>query len=116
MQNKRIGISPQIRLLIEAIGDTIEDDYDITYPTHMKNNLWYHYMTPNNTDTNSTTTYGSVINALNANALYELWHHRLGHPGKIITEKFHTHTIGIPILHANSFYTCSSCLRSKFHN
>ena len=26
-QNKRIGISPQIRLLIEAIGDTIEDDH-----------------------------------------------------------------------------------------
>ena len=33
MQNKRIGISPQIRLLIEAIGDTIEDDYDASTDT-----------------------------------------------------------------------------------
>ena len=89
----------------------------ITYPTHMKNNLWYHYMTPTaHTDTYTHRTYGSVINSLNATALYELWHHRLGHPGKNITEKFYTHTIGVPILRANTFYTCNSCLRSKFHN
>ena len=48
--------------------------------------------------------------------MYELWQHRLGHPGKTVTEKFHTHTIGIPILRHNPFYVCGSYLRSKFHN
>ena len=31
VQNKRIGISPQVKLLIEAIGDTIEDDGSIKH-------------------------------------------------------------------------------------
>ena len=87
----------------------------ISYPAHMKNNLWYHYMTPYHNSSN-ISSHTSIINTLNANTTYELWHHRLGHPGKNITEKFHEHTIGIPILRNNPFHVCGSCLRSKFHN
>ena len=46
----------------------------ITYPTHMKNNLWYHYMKPSSQTTNNTTNT-STINTMNINAIYELWHH-----------------------------------------
>ena len=87
----------------------------IIYPIYMKNNLWFHYMYPNINKSNSTFK-GLVINALNVNKIYELWHHRLGYPGKKITDKLHHHTIGVPILRHNPFLVCSSCLHSKFHN
>ena len=64
----------------------------ITYPTHMKNNLWYHHMRPIPQSINSTY-HTSVINAMSINAIFELWHHRLGHSDKNITEKFHSYTI-----------------------
>ena len=88
----------------------------IIYPTHMKNNLWFHYMKPipNYPQLNIPNT--SVVRALNANATFELWHHRLGHPGTNVTEKFHEHTIGVPPMKYPSFYVCGSCLRSKFHS
>ena len=46
----------------------------ITYPTHMKNNLQYHYMKLSSQTTNNTTNT-SVISTMNINVIYELWHH-----------------------------------------
>lgn len=48
--------------------------------------------------------------------MFELWHHRLGHPRKNIMDKFHENAIGVPLLRANTFHICVSYLCSKFHN
>ena len=46
-------------------------------------------------------------------AQYELWHQRLGHPGKTTMECMHHHSIGIPSLKGNTFYGCPTCMPEK---
>ena len=53
---------------------------------------------------------------MNYAAIFELWHHRLGHPGTKITLKFVEHTIGVPSLKPNKFYNCAACMTCKFRN
>ena len=90
----------------------------VSYPTFMRNNLWYHYL--NNDSYGSTQPLQqngmSIIRNMSYHATFELWHHRLGHPGKKVTEIFHNHVIGVPHLRANIFFNCSSCMYGKFRN
>lgn len=54
----------------------------VHYNAFMKNNLWFHYL--NCLTTNKqffSKTPSTVVYQLNDLATYELWHHRLGHPG-----------------------------------
>ena len=91
----------------------------IRFPTFMKNNLWFHHLHVQDNDPHSTkpkSQIRSVVRSMTYNARYELWHHRLGHPGKSITEKFPHSVIGVPPLRPPKFHACGSCLRSKFHN
>ena len=87
----------------------------IRYPTFMRNNLWYHYLfVPNATQEKHIST--PIIRSLNTSASYEIWHHRLGHPGMKVSQHFHDNTIGVPHLKPNKFYSCGSCVSCKFHN
>ena len=103
----------------ESVGKLISLACDgvnnVTYPTHMKNHLWYHNIQPIKHKHPPTST-SSLIHAFNVNAMYELWHHRLGHLDKTITEKFHYYTKGVAVLVSNPFHVCGYCLRSKFHS
>ena len=54
------------------------------------------------------------INTITGTALYNLWHHRLGHPGSLVMENQHLHTKGIPSLKIkNPFFKCATCLKTK---
>ena len=89
----------------------------IKFPTFMKNNLWYHHLhTHSNPTLPQSSPITSVIRHLTYRANYELWHHRLGHPGLSVSDKFHTSVVGVPHLKPMNFYACGSCMRSKFHN
>ena len=90
----------------------------IKFPTFMKNNLWFHHLYLHSDRQNPTLDIpmSSIVKSLSYYATYELWHHRLGHPGKSITERFHNSVIGVPPLRPPPFHSCGSCLRSKFHN
>ena len=89
----------------------------IKFPTFMKNNLWYHHLHVTESPIhNPTKPLTSIVRSLTYHATYELWHHRLGHPSKSITDKFHAAVIGVPPLKCPKFHACGSCLRSKFHN
>ena len=89
----------------------------IKYPTFMRNNLWYHYLFHPSVPTTSVPEQPrSIIRALNYAATFELWHYCLGHPGRKITENFYEHTLGVPLLKPNKFYTCAACLSCKFRN
>ena len=48
--------------------------------------------------------------------MFELWHHRLGHPGRKVTQKFYDNTIGVPPMKPNKFYNCAACMSCKFHS
>ena len=85
------------------------------FDAYMENNLWYHYFEPiNNQHFNALNKSTAVINKLTDSALYELWHHRLGHPGKKATEKMHANVNGVPHLRPNQFHCCTSCMIGKF--
>ena len=59
----------------------------IKYPTFMRNNLWYHYLFhPSEPTTAMPEQPKSIIRTLNYAATFKLWHHRLGHPGRKITD------------------------------
>ena len=89
----------------------------IKYPTFMRNNLWYHYLfQPTTSPTSIPEQPQSIIRSMNYSAIFELWHLRLGHPGRKITQKFFEHTIGVPLLKPNKFYNCAACMSCKFRN
>ena len=79
------------------------------FSAYMENNLWYHYLD----HTTSRTSQPQVCKLTDA-AEHELWHHRLGHPGKTVTSIIHDHVEGVPKLRANQFYICASCMTGKF--
>ena len=63
----------------------------ITFTTYMENNLWFHYLAPITTHDRHklSTSVKSIVNSLSDGANYELWHHRLGHPGQKVMERIH---------------------------
>ena len=87
------------------------------FPTFIRNNLWFHHLHVHDNPTNDKSVSNfAVIRNLTYHANYELWHHRLGHPGRSITEKFHYTVIGVPPLRPTKFHACGFCLHSKFHS
>ena len=77
----------------------------------------YHYLfQPTNHKPYIPQQPKSIIRAMNYAAIFELWHHCLGHPGTKITLKFVEHTIGVPLLKPNKFYNCAACMSCKFRN
>ena len=88
----------------------------VSFNTYMENNLWFHYLSPVTTHDHHKfqSSFNSIVKTLSDGANYELWHHRLGHPGHKIMEKISKHVIGVPKLKANKFYSCSSCNSAKF--
>ena len=78
----------------------------ITFDMFMENNLWFHYLDPLIGEEQQAINFASKasIKALTDTAQYELWHHRLGHPGTKVTEMIHKHVEGVPKLRPNQFY------------
>ncbi len=86
-----------------------------TFDTYMENNLWHHYLHPIKSPTSSTINKSiATVKRLTDMAAYELWHHRLGHPGQKTMSIIHDHAIGVPKLRRNQFYSCAACLTGKF--
>ena len=81
---------------------------NVTFSTYMNNDLWYHEK--GSIGTRSTTP---KLNRMSNASQYELWHQRLGHPGKSTMECIHHHATGIPQLKGNSFYGCPTCMPEK---
>ena len=88
----------------------------MSFNTYMENNLWYHYLSPVTTHNNSKliSSVKSIMHSLSDGANFELWHHRLGHPGTTVMQKVHQSVLGVPQLKANKFYSCASCNSAKF--
>ena len=82
------------------------------FSAYKENNLWFHYNVVLNKDDffdlNQSTK--AIANRLTDGAAYELWHHRLGHPGERIMNIIHEKVDGIPKLRKNQFYHCAACL------
>jgi hypothetical protein len=82
------------------------------FTAYNENNLWFHY---NNGITQSekdslTHHKRAIVWQLSEGASYELWHHRLGHPGEKVMGLIHQHVKGVPKLRKNHFYSCAACL------
>ena len=92
----------------DGVSHAIRDAYSV-------NNLWYHDIPQDSSDTPSTIKYiHPKINRLNKAAKYELWHQRLLHPGVRCMCGIHKHVIGIDEpLTGNSFYRCAACMQGK---
>ena len=57
---------------------------------------------------------GAFILAVHGSTLHHLWHHRLGHPSKTITNNVHKSCNGVSSLHVkNPFQYCDACVRGK---
>ena len=94
--------------------------------TIMKTNrLWYvqqslldcinpAYKHSQNTPTKDTP----IIRKLSAAVMHELWHQRLCHPGKTVTENIHLTAEGVPMLAKgrHELYKCRACERSKMQS
>ena len=59
-----------------------------------------------------------LLRKLSAEVIHELWHQRLCHPGKTVTEHIHKTAEGVPNLtkSRNAFYKCRACDRSKIQS
>ena len=88
----------------------------LVFSAYSDNNLWYHYL-----DEVTNAEYKrlgmqtkAVVNSLNANATYHLWHHRLGHPSHKIMMAAHKSCKGVPKFKQPQFFNCGICNSSKF--
>jgi hypothetical protein len=82
------------------------------FTAYNENNLWFHYncgLTPSE-KAQLNPKVKSIIRTLSEGASYELWHHRLGHPGEKVMSIIHHHVKGVPKLKKNHFYSCAACL------
>ena len=88
----------------------------LVFSAYSDNNLWHHYLDEVTADEYSAMgkQTKAIVNSLNSNALYHLWHHRLGHPSHKILSKAYEKCIGVPKLKQPSFFNCSTCNSSKF--
>lgn len=88
----------------------------VCFSTYMENNLWYHYLenVPTPSQQQLKSKIKTIVRQLSDGAAYEVWHHRLGHPGHKIMEMMHKTATGVPKLRRNKFYSCSSCNSAKF--
>ena len=88
----------------------------LVFSAYSDNNLWHHYLNeiPQSDFHSLSTQSKAILNSLNVNALYHIWHHRLGHPSHKIMKEAHKHCIGIPKLKEPAFFNCTTCNSSKF--
>ncbi len=86
------------------------------FESYMENGLWFHYLNsiPTLDKHGIANSINAVVKKLSSGAEYELWHHRLGHPGSKVMSVIHNHVKGIPQLKRHPFYSCSSCMAGKF--
>jgi transposase InsO family protein len=85
-------------------------NYEFT--AYNENNLWFHYnggITQQERE-QLHPKVKAVVRTLLEGALYELWHHHLGHPGEKVMSLVHHHVKGVPKLKKNHFYSCAACL------
>ena len=94
--NGRLGFSTRM-------GNNIE--FELT----CNNNLWYHKLE----NASVTNSKGSVVNKLTDAQNYQLWHSRMGHPGRQAMSQLHQHVKGISPLKGNTFWRCPSCMPMK---
>ena len=78
----------------------------------MNNGLWY---SQQNRRWKPIHTDKGYVKTLTADAAYELWHQRLGHPGHKIMQYMHQCTQGLPDMSQSKpqFYHCKSCDHGK---
>ena len=76
------------------------------FESYMENRLWFHYLQlPSAAEIQELKEANvNICRKLNSDATFELWHNRLGHPGRNVTEMIHLHAKGIPKLNCNRFY------------
>ena len=88
----------------------------ILFESYMENNLWFHYIKPLNLTEHNALDFASkaIVKKLTDSAAFELWHHRLGHPGQRISSIIHEKVNGVPKLRPNQFHSCMSCMVGKF--
>ena len=90
--------------------------------TYLRNGIWYarqsflDCITPAYIDRHHIPIPETAsIKRMTAAETHELWHQRLCHPGKTVSECIHKTSDGVPKLsHGRSaFYKCTSCLKAK---
>lgn len=74
-----------------------------TFSAYMCNKVWYHYLTGHSLQYDKSGEMIPTVRLLTDGTAHELWHHRLGHIGKTVTEIIHEHVEGVPKLQANQF-------------
>jgi dUTP pyrophosphatase len=82
------------------------------FTAYNENNLWFHYNCGVTAEEQRqlVSQQKAIIRTLSEGASYELWHHRLGHPGEKVMSIIHQHVKGVPKLRKNHFYSCAACL------
>jgi dUTP pyrophosphatase len=82
------------------------------FTAYNENNLWWHYSPIPNKETlqSMDTNTRGVVRHLSTHANYQLWHHRLGHPGEKVMSLIHKQVKGVPKLHKHQFFNCAACL------
>ena len=90
------------------LGLTSRSGDNIEFQLNCINNLWYH-----NNPKDPTVEKGSIVNSLTDAQSYQLWHARLGHPGKNVMQTIHKHVHGVNKLNGNVFWKCPSCMPMK---
>ena len=78
----------------------------------MENILWYsqewYQEVPVHMEQRIRSKRWEVVRKLSKVVEYELWHQRLGHPGKRVMSQIHKSVKGDPKLKGNYFYKCAS--------
>jgi hypothetical protein len=89
--------------------------HHLTFSAYSENQLWFHYLdqVTNAEYEKIGTDTRAIVRNLTGSASYELWHHRLGHPGDTVMTNVHKHVIGVPKLRRPKFYSCASCMSAK---
>ena len=86
-----------------------------TFDCYLRNDLCYHNISLDNLKHSLRPDATPTIRHISAAAETELWHQRLGHPGKRIMRIISDKVKGVPKLHINDLKRCSVCERAKFH-
>ena len=130
-QNRHLSVGYQKWINIEhSIGHIEliprEGSDPATIPIYLHNDLCYHHHshTPITEDdlqyhkhrdlfSANGDLISPTVNRLSDAAKWELWHHRLAHPGNTVMEQQHKHADGVPALRGNAFFRCPSCMKNK---
>jgi hypothetical protein len=99
------------------------DGSNIRFNMHMSNGLWYHHIDTNYNHiplptleqaSKQSKAVAKTARAQSTQTDFNLWHHRLGHPGSDIMENIHKYADGIPRMRQDKMWKCESCMKGKF--